>query len=326
MTDTQTPSVIFARYLNGSGGSSEIPEHALSGTVLELSNAWVHMDYQDAGVQQWLMQGSGLNEIASNGLLSEETRPRALVRGDNLLLTLRGINLNPNENPEDMVSLRIWTDGQRLLSTRRRSLLSTQDVADDLAAGSGPQTVPALLVALVERIVDRMQNTIEAFEETLFEAEEQILGGTAEGVRTRLVKLRQQTISIRRYLAPQREAMSKLCAENFVWLDEMQRLRLRDATDRLIRYIETLDEVRDRAALAQEELSNQLAEQLSERSYFFTVVAVVFLPLGFLTGLLGINVGGLPGVDSPHAFWFVVGFCAVVGVGLWWLLKRRRWL
>ena len=57
-----------------------------------------------------------------------------------------------------------------------------------------------------------------------------------------------------------------------------------------------------------------------------TIVAGIFLPLGFLTGLLGINVGGMPGMDDPHAFWFVVAGCVLLMVGLVAVFRRLRWL
>ncbi|MDP5055140.1 MAG: zinc transporter ZntB, partial [Congregibacter sp.] len=120
-------------------------------------------------------EDSGLNDIAYNSLTSSETRPRALNRGDNLLLTLRGINSNPGENPDDMVSLRIWTNGTLLISTRRRKLLSTTDVLDELAAGSGPKNTVELLVGWTERITERMTDTIEGFEDRVLSIEERLL-------------------------------------------------------------------------------------------------------------------------------------------------------
>ncbi len=78
-------------------------------------------------------------------------------------------------------------------------------------------------------------------------------------------------------------------------MDELNRLRIREVADRQVRYVEDIDEVRERAAMAQEELLSRISEQMNERSYLFTVVATIFLPLNFFTGLIGINVGGTPG-------------------------------
>lgn len=267
-----------------------------------------------------------MNEIAVSALVSEETRPRTLNRGDNLLLALRGVNLSPGCEPEDMVSLRIWSDGTRIISTRRRKLVSTQDVIEELEAGSGPRNTAELLVAWIDRVVLRMNDTIEQLEDEVLALEELILGGETSGMRVQIAQLRKKTISLRRYLAPQREAMNRLANENLSWLDEINRLRLREINDRQMRYIEDVDEIRDRAALAQEELFTRVSEQMNERSYIFTVVATIFLPLGFFTGLMGINVGGMPGVENSVAFWVVVGLCLGLTVALGLLFRFKRWL
>ena len=100
--------------------------------------------------------------------------------------------------------------------------------------------------------------------------------------------------------------MNRLCNEQIAWLDDLNRIRLREANDRLIRHIEDIDEVRERAAMAQEELLSQMSEQMNQRTYVFTIIATLFLPLGFFTGLMGINVGGMPGVEDDWGFWIVV--------------------
>jgi len=312
--------------LDGSGGCLEYPFEQVADWRAERGCLWLHFDFEDAEVQDWLEHHSGLNDVAFHALVSPETRPRAVNRGDNLLLTLRGINLTPGADPDDMVSLRIWTDGNRVISTRRRSLLSTQDVREELDAGNGPCNATELLVAWVDRITWRMSETVENFDDQVLALEERVLNEEIAGVRLELARLRKQTLSIRRYLAPQREAMNRLVNENITWLDDMNRLRLREVNDRLIRHIEDIDEARERAAMAQEELLSRVSEQMNRRSYVFTVVATIFLPLGFFTGLMGINVGGMPGVEDADAFWVVVAICIGVIAVLAVLFRWKRWL
>ncbi|WP_439101129.1 zinc transporter ZntB [Congregibacter sp.] len=327
LRDTAAPQgLVHSLILDGTGGSKVYDWHKVAGWTPDKGCLWLHFNFEDDGAQQWLKDESGLNDIAFSALTNIETRPRTLNRGDNLLLTLRGINMNPGEDPDDMVSLRIWTDGTRMISTRRRNLLSTNDVLEELDSGNGPKNAVELLVIWTERITEHMTGTIEEFEDRVMTIEERLLGGETSGIRIELATLRKQIISVRRYLSPQREAMNRLGAENLTWLDDLNRLRLREVNDRLIRHIEDMDEVRDRAMLAQEELSSRIAEQMNARSYLFTVAAVIFLPLGFLTGLMGINVGGMPGVDNDDAFWIVVLLCGVVGVGLTLIFKMRRWV
>ena len=70
----------------------------------------------------------------------------------------------------------------------------------------------------------------------------------------------------------------------------------------MTRFIEDLDSARDRAAVTQEELQTRLSDQMNKTMYLLTVVATLLLPASLLTGLLGINVGGVPGVESNWAF------------------------
>ena len=67
-------------------------------------------------------------------------------------------------------------------------------------------------------------------------------------------------------------------------------------------------------------------EAINDRMYLLAIISALFLPLGFLTGLFGINVGGLPGVEDPNAFWWFCSGVAVIalGVGVW--MRKRRWL
>lgn len=315
--------LIHALILDGLGGALNVPlttQLWVSGEAV-----WLHFDCSDPSSQSWIQHSSGLNEVAVDGLLQEESRPHVLNRGDHLLLVLRGVNLNPGADPEDMVSLRIWTDGRRILSTRRRKLLSTDDMLQALADGQGPVNTASLLIDWIDRVVRRISDTVDRFEDELLAIEDTLFDQESRQVRRELLQLRQQSIIIRRYLAPQREALNRLIAEPFSWLDEFGRLQLRGIADRQIRHIEDIDAVRERAAMAQEELLSVISEQMNARTYVLTIVAAIFLPLGFFTGLMGINVGGMPGVESGVAFWIVVGMCVTLCAALGVYFRWKNW-
>ena len=273
-----------------------------------------------------MRSNSNLTELAAEALLSQETRPRAQSVGNELLLALRGVNLNPGSEPEDMVSIRLWTDGQRVISTCRRPLLSTSDVLERIETGDGPVDVADLMVALIDRIVRRMSDTVDSLEDEVMALEDQVLSDPPNTLRYDLAQLRKQTIALRRYLAPQREALNRLVMEKFSWISDAYRMELREISDRLIRHIEDIDAVRERAAVAQEELLSRISEQMNERMYVLSIVAAIFLPLGFFTGLMGINVGGMPGVEDADAFWVVVAICVGVMLVLGVVFRWRKWM
>jgi zinc transporter len=312
--------------LDGKGGSRDFQWSNVSSWRPGQGCLWLHFNFEEAEVSEWLHGQSNLNELAVLALLSEETRPRTSNLGDQLLLSLRGVNLNPGSDPEDMVSIRLWSDGHRIISTGRRQLLSTEDVLERIEAGIGPVDAGGLIVELIDRIVYRMSDTVDNFENDVMTLEERAMSEVADHLRYDLAQLRKQTISLRRYLAPQREALNRLVMEKFGWITDDYRMQLREISDRLIRHIEDIDAVRERAAVTQEELLSQISEQMNKRMYVLSIVAAVFLPLGFFTGLMGINVGGMPGVEQEGAFWIVVALCVGVTTVLGIVFRLKKWL
>ncbi len=291
------------------------------------SPIWVDLDYEDRASVDWLGETVGLDPLVVSAMTAEETRPRMMRHEAGALIILRGVNLNPGADPEDMVSLRLWVDGRRVMSAHRRRLLAVEDVRDQLTAGDGPATPGALLAALARRLVARMGAVISDLDEAIDEIEEIVVDGREEpGLRPRLAALRRQAITLRRYLAPQRAVLSSLQAQELDWLSEEDRLHLREVADATTRYIEDLDAARERAAVTQEEINSRTAEQMNRRMFTLSIAAVLFLPLGFLTGLLGINVAGIPGATEPAAFAIVCGLLVLVAVGQIAVLRRKKWL
>ncbi len=309
--------------LDGRGGAREVPaEEVGARTAGEVH--WLHLDYQDSANSAWLHERSGIDSVLVEALLAEDPRPRSLVHGDALLVVLRGANLNAGAEPEDMVSLRIWLEADRVLTLRHRRVVSLQEIATQLATGNGPVSSGDLLYEIVARMLSRIGEVVGHIEENADELEELVLTAQSRDLRTRLSALRRQSIALRRFVAPQRDTIGRLHAERVSWLDDRSRARLREAADHTTRYIEDLDSARDRAAVTYEELSNRLAEQMNETMYRLSVVAAIFLPLGLLTGLLGINVGGIPGTESSIGFTVVTVSLAVLAVAQWWWFKRSR--
>ena len=326
MSSTQSNGLIHAILLDGKGGGRLLSWDDVLLWNASMGPLWVHCDYTDDRVQDWVRNDSGLDKLTAEALLTEETRPRTTNIGDGLLIALRGINLNPGSEPDDMVSVRLWAEKDRVISTRKRHLMSVQDLMQKFIADKGPRGTAGIVVGLAGALVWRMSGTIDTYEDTINVLEDRILTDSNEDFRFDLAELRRHTISLRRYLSPQRDALARLIIENVSWLDDRHRRELREVSDRLIRHIEDIDEVRERAAVTHEQLLSRVSEQLNGRMYVLSVVAAIFLPLGFFTGLLGINVGGIPGAENPYAFLEFILILVVIVVLQIALFKWKKWL
>jgi zinc transporter len=242
------------------------------------------------------------------------------------MLLLRGVNLNPGADPEDMVSIRIWIEQTRIISVGLRRLLSVDDLRASLDEGHGPIDVGDFILHLTDRLTSRMAAVIGDVDDEVDRLQALVLEAERRHLRGDLTRLRREIIALRRYLAPQRDALNRLTQIKTGWLDETHLLYLREETDRVTRYVEDLDAARERAAVTQEELGNRLAEQMNARMYVLSIVAGIFLPLGFLTGLFGINVGGIPLADDPWGFVDIVLLLLGITAVQILVFRWRGWL
>lgn len=286
---------------------------------------WVHLNRASDDAQQWLHERSGLSEVVVEALLAENTRPRCVQMDDGVMLFLRGINHNPGADPEDMVSIRMWIQRERVITVRMRRLMSVDDLRQALDERNGPRTVGELVAQLSGNLVARMAAVIVHIDDEIDGMQELVLDAGDVQLRNDLRDVRRRIIALRRYLAPQRDALNRLTQIKTNWLDELDVMHLREEADRVTRYAEDLDAARERAAVTQEELGNRLSDQLNRRMYVLSVVAAVFLPLGFLTGLFGINVGGIPLSDNPIGFGIIVGVLILVTLLQVVIFRWRKW-
>jgi zinc transporter len=318
--------LIFAYILDGNGGGTPVDWEGIKKWNPDMGTLWIHVDYTNEKVEKWLLSESRLSSLSCEILMEKDTRPRILSSKDDLILILRAVNCNPGADPEDMVALRMNFDEKRMITMRQRRVMAINDVHEAIKSGTGPINESNFLLMVMDCIVDRMGDVIAEIDDLVDELEDSVLSAESHELRSDLSKLRRQSISLRRYIAPQRDILIRLQNESLSWLSDKDKLHLREIVERSARFIEVIDVARDRAAVTQEELDHRLAEHTNKAIYVLSIVAAIFLPLGFITGLLGINVGGMPGSEYKWAFLIVCIILLFIALMLLLFFKRLKWL
>lgn len=321
--------LVHALVLDGQGGARSIARTQLDQLQLQPEQSvWLHWDRSHPQTQTWLRQDSGLTAFSCDLLLEENTRPRLLPLPDSeLLLFLRGVNLNPGAEPEDMVSVRIFAQAQRVISLRLRPLRATDELLALLAEGRGPKTASELILYLAQFLTEKVQALVTEFSEIVDEEEEKIDADeryTPE--HGSILHLRRRTAGLRRFLAPQREIYAQLARNKLPWFVEDDADYWNELNNSLTRYLEELELARERVGLVLEAEDRRLNERMNRTMYRFGIITAVFLPMTFLTGLLGINVGGMPGADSSYGFLAACVLMVLLGLAQWLVFRRLRWV
>ncbi|MBR0553148.1 CorA family divalent cation transporter [Stakelama marina] len=286
---------------------------------------WVHLPSADDEAADWLHDKGGLSYNIADMLTAAETRPRCdAAPGGGVFINMRGLTSDRMEPSDLLASIRIYAHEGAVFSVTRKQVNGVDAVRARI--GEGKIRDPGdLIAAFAAAITEELDPVVADLGDSLDDAEERIDADRVFELRRRVNHVRVQAIGYRRFLNPQRGALEKLATLDVDWLRDDDRLHLSAAADRAARMAEELESIRERSALIHETLTDLRAEQLDQRSLLIAVVALVFLPLTFITGLLGMNVAGIPYAHQPWAFDGVVIVCAALALAISAYFIRRHW-
>ncbi len=318
--------ILLSYELDGNGSGVCLSKDMVAKKTKGEKLTWVHLDANHPETKQWLEREiSFLDPFIVRVLLADDSQPRMTQLHGGVLLIMRGVNLNENADPEDMVSIRLWVEKHRIISVRRRRLKAIVDIEEKIKAGKGPKDSGEFVCMLAARLFERMEPVLSALDEQTDEIEEKVLEKADASLRESIVDVRIQAIMFRRYMAPQRDAIEQLRMSELDWLDDGHKRHLQESYNHVTRYVGDLDAIRERAQIVKDELANILSDRLNKNMYVLSVIAAVFLPLGFLTGLLGINVGGIPGAENSDAFLIFCGILILIVAVQAIIFKKLKW-
>ena len=329
LSDAQPPrpavtGLVEAFLVDSAGRATPLPDprgaKAPAGGYL-----WVHASLDDG--EELVARSLGLPPLVTRSLLASETRPRCQHVMDGVLINLRGINFNEGCRPEDMLSLRCWLEPTRLITVRKRRSVAVEAIRKQYRAGKGHSSAGELLIAIVGGLLDRIEPVVDALSDGLDEQERMAIAKpTSDTLREAIAAVRHDAASYRRYIGPMRDAIRRLGSRTDECFARSDLIEIDEQTDRATRVVEELDITIERASVVVDQMAAARSEQMNRTMMILAVISAIFLPLSFLTGLLGINVGGIPGSDNPLAFPAVVVLCIAIGVTLGAWFRRRNWL
>ena len=284
---------------------------------------WWHYDLSDPDLADWAK--ASLPEIPAGALLQPETRPRCDQYDTGLILNLRGINMNAGQHADQMVSIRMWVEAGVIITVRLRRVFAIDEIRQLAIAQIAPPTTATFIEALVSRLTTRVQEEVMHISK-LTEFYEADLTDDATPLPKDLPETRRSVIKLRRYLEPQKQALVTLSTIDLPIVSDADALKLRELANRTTIAVEELDALQERLIAVQDDHDLDVARRQARHGHVLSIAAQFFLPLGFLTGLFGVNIGGVPGIDTPWAFAILclsmVGLSALMAL----ILRALRWL
>lgn len=286
---------------------------------------WIHLNVADGRARRWLQDESGLDAAAVKVLTEGEPRIHLERRGPALVAVLGDLHHDFDRDAEGLGTIRIYVDEHRIITARRARLRTVDKLRRDLSDGTATANSPgALFESFIERLVNTFSEVVATLAETTDDLEDRVLAGRTAIPGTLLGQTRRNMARLRRHVNANRAALSGLRV-SLPDVLSVETSQLRQILERLDTTVADLELVQERTRLLQEEIVSRVGETTSRNLAVLSTVTTALLPITLLTGIFGMNVGGLPWVGDPSGFrWVMLGIAATVSVSLVLLLRRRE--
>jgi zinc transporter len=301
----------------GAGANGELPE-------ADERPLWLHFNFADTRADRWIAECEHIPPAARELLLENDPRIRLEPLGNGLAGVLGDLHHDFEINPEGLGVLRIYIGEQLVVSGRDHPLESSNRLRRELRAGESVGSSLMWLTHLVHQMAETFGAAVHDLNHTVEDTEDRILNERFTEEGKALGRVRRLLARLRRHLGANRQALLHARARLPRWARDEDVTQLRLAIERLDAVAQDLDSVQERARLLQEEIASRIGEQTNRNVYVLSIVTAVMLPITLVSGIFGMNVGGLPWLQDPSGFDWTVALMLIVGGATLALLRWRK--
>lgn len=315
--------VAFALLLDGQGGARPLSVVEQQSWQPEDGFLWLHLDGGDPRAESLLAERFGLEPATREAMLDRGGHPRLLPQEEGALLILQTLPVMPVVGSH---GLGLWLEARRALSLSPGKPPLVARLREQLLAGAGPALPAELPASLLRLLAEDYRDRLKGMLEQADRLQERVCEDQSRDMQTQLSLLRRHAARLGGVLDDSLRLVDDLLAQDLSWLIGKPHKAIREQRDRMHRLLGEMRNLREHLHSLQDELNGLLDHRLNQRVYQLTVITGVCFPMVFITGLLGVNVGGIPGASNPNAFWLLCGVLVALGLVGGWLLHRRNWL
>ena len=297
---------------------------------------WIHLDAPDAEQATLLAERFGWHALDVEDVLSKRQRPKVdeypeYLFGvlhfpvyDKTIQRLNAAELDLFLGPDYVVTL---PTVELLPVTRLFNRCVDDDELRDRLFGKGSGY---LLYHVLDDLFDYCFPILDKIGHKLVSIEDDVFEGLSEEVVRDISNAKQEIISYRKIIKPERSTLRLLERRTERFLPENLELYFDDIVDAAERIWDLLDNYKEVVEALEATNEQVLSHRFNDVLRILTVFSIVFLPATLIASLWGMNVGlpggGNPMTSSDTVFWIVIAASLGVVVGMLWFFRRKKWL
>jgi magnesium transporter len=313
---------------------SDFPVSSIEQTLnTEGSLIWLDIEGDTTEAHKLLSHTFGFSRLTVR-IIDEERERAKFVEGHNYFyLVMHGIGFDQQTEDASTPKVDIVFSKYYLVTLHRQPLEWMDKVREAVRADTSDES-PAkrgaafLLYTVLSGLIDSYFPVLDELDDVIDQLENLTVSSTSNQVQARIFHIKREVAHMRRVISPSVEVTTALITRTREYIPAETEAYISDVHDHLIRAFEVLDSYRDLMSGLLDVYLTTVSNRLNTVMKQLTIIATIFLPITFVTGVFGQNFGHMPQVehDGGLNFWLVLLFMLVITVGQLWFFKRRGWL
>lgn len=271
----------------------------------------------------------GIHALALEDIVDIYQRPKYDSYDEGFLILLESFEFIPDEMRLVQEQVSIFCGKDFVLSFQEDAKDCFESIRDRIKSSQGrirKYHADYLTYALIDNIVDRYFVTLESIGDVIENLEEEISVNPNFDTKTHVHKMKRVVLDMRKGMTPLREAVSNLMHSDTMFISDTTRPYLQDLYGNVIQSIEMAETYRDILSGVHDLYLSEISYKTNKVIQTLTIVSTIFIPLTFLSGVYGMNFDNMPELHWKYGYFFLLGFMALVAIGLVYLFHRRKWL
>lgn len=291
---------------------------------------WINITGQhDLAVMEKLSKVFGLHPLLLEDIASAGERPKIDAFADQIFIILRLLDFDKDKREVRDHQVSIILGKNFVISFFHKESGVIEPIKERIrSSNTRIRTLGSdyLTYALIDTIVDRYFVIIKNVDDKLDNLEEELMHNASKKTLQKIQRVKREMAILRRAVWPTREVVSQFMRTESPLVKKDAHFYIRDVYDHTIQAIEAIEGFRDIAGGMLEIYLSTISQRLNEVMKVLTVVATVFAPITFLTGVYGMNFAFMPGINHPWGFFGAALAMLCVSGSMLIYFRVKRWI
>ena len=306
---------------------SEVPK-----LLKQWSTVWINISgLGDIAVIEKIGNIFDLHQLALEDVLNINHRPKVEEFENHLFIIMKLLSLEPELSSEQ---ISIFLGKGFVLTFQEKPGDSFDGVRDRIRKGKGRIRIGPeyLTYALLDSIVDSNFPLLEAYGERLEALETETLEQPDKSTITKIYTVKRELLSVRRAVWPSRDLFNSLIRDQEKYFSGESLIFLRDCYDHIIQIVDLIENYREIASGLIELYLSSISNKMNDVMKVLTLIATIFMPLGFLAGLYGMNFNNevsfwnMPETQWRYGYPFALLLMGSIASGMVLFFRNKKWL